>query len=147
MALYKCGGDTKYKKLYEQEVSAYNTLNNNYNVLNSTYGNLSSLTDIKIHLGYTGINVYQTASLDYYPIYIAVSGAIGSFTYIDTNGNTRTIHYNDGVGDGNFKVLPDNPNDGGNMKYYKYLNIYRLHVTSISWCESNTGSYSYLLML
>lgn len=42
MALYKCGGDTKYKKLYEQEVSAYNTLNSQYNSLQSSYNNLQT---------------------------------------------------------------------------------------------------------
>lgn len=66
--LYRCGGDTKYKKLYEQEVSSYNNLQSRYNSLQSSYNNLNNkYSSSKLTYGYKRYNgtdgTYASTSL------------------------------------------------------------------------------------
>lgn len=66
--LYRCGGDTKYKKLYEQEVSSYNNLQSQYNSLKSSYNNLNNkYSNSKLTYGYKRYNgtdgTYASTSL------------------------------------------------------------------------------------
>lgn len=158
MALYKCGGDTKYRKLYEQEVSAYNTLNNNYNTLNNkynalylTYGDLTNkLLNGSIRLGFTNGSVY-TKTLSIYPIWMSVDSAVdGSIKYIDPYGNTNAVSLTVGNGDSYIKLCPTNPNN--TLAPRSYLNPLRLQIISVSWIDKNAGTatdgntgYSYFL--
>lgn len=71
--LYRCGGDTKYKKLYEQEVSSYNNLQSQYNSLQSSYNNLKAN-------GYFPSSKFPTGS------------NYNSSNHLVTNGQTLTVN-------------------------------------------------------
>lgn len=156
--LFRCGGDTKYRKLYEQEVAKYNSLQSQYNSLNSSYntlnGNYNSLLNtynnnlnISLLKGYTAhaasyVN-YNTITVNKKPIVIGILPYAfnGVINYIDENGNAKSFNPISDNGNGDFLVIY---NDGSNGS--AFFNPKLLTVTSIvarSWHSSYGWGYRY----